>query len=386
MNYQQLLEKLFAKRTRVVSKDEIKAIAQSLGHPERSYLTIHIAGTNGKGSVATKMAKTLEYAGYRVGLFTSPHIQNYSERIQVNGVEISENEILDKLPALLEQVPGLCFFDYTTFLAFQHFKEKKADVAVIEAGIGGLYDVTNVVSPIITIITSVALDHMDMLGSTLPEIAYQKAGIIKPHIPVVVGPKASFDIIKEKAKACQSPLIEVSCTSEDYNEVNQSIAAAALRRLEAHFVIPNEAFKKGIIAKPPCRFERIGRFVLDVAHNPEGFESLLKTWNLYHAGSPMVAIIGLSADKDLRRCLQMIARPADHLFLVQAEGSRAASLKTLTTILQEEGITHFTPCQTIEAAIRQALAYIQADILVCGSFYIMQHARQEILRLQIGQD
>ena len=226
MTYHECLQLLFSKRERKHPKslDEVKKVMQKLGNPHQTFPSIHVAGTNGKGSVTTKIAKVLELSGYRVGLFTSPHLERFEERIQINGVEISPQETEEKLSFLMEAFPDFCFFDYTTFLALQYFSEQKVDVAVIETGICGLHDTTNLISPLISIITSVAFDHIELLGPTLEDIAYQKAGIIKPRVPIAIGPKARFNAIFDQAKALQSPLIEVGPQTGDYDDENRAIA------------------------------------------------------------------------------------------------------------------------------------------------------------------
>ncbi len=385
MTIDQLLYDLFLKRNRLVSREDLKfdEILQILGHPEQNYPTIHVAGTNGKGSVTTKIAKTLESAGYQVGIFTSPHIQNYRERIQINGVEISDEDIQRLLTPLLEKFPNYCFFDYTTFLAFQYFSEQKVDVAVIEAGIGGLYDTTNVVLPLISIITSIGLDHMEILGSTHDEIAFQKAGVIKPGVPIVIGPKARYRPIYDQAQLKKSPLIEVSASHLDYDLENQAIARAALQELSSHFSFSEYDLAKGLLAKPPCRFERMGRFVLDVAHNVEGFEELIKTWNHNYPNKKFDAVVGLSSDKDLAGCLEIMSKSAEHVFLISAGTKRAATTEQLGEILSSKKISNYTACETIEKAMSLALAS-DHDILVCGSFYIMKQVREQILGLQVS--
>lgn len=385
MTIETLLQELFSKRNREVPKEELRfdEVLQSLGHPEQNYPTIHVAGTNGKGSVTTKIAKTLELAGYQVGLFTSPHLQNYRERIQINGVEISDDDIQRILTPLLEKFPNYCFFDYTTFLALQYFSEQKVDVAVIEAGIGGLYDTTNVIHPLVSVITSIGLDHMEILGCTHDEIAFQKAGIIKPGVPVVIGPKARYKPIYEQAKLQNSPLIEVPFLGGDYDLENQAIARSALNELAPNFSFTENSLAKGLLAKPPCRFERMGRFVLDVAHNVEGFEELIKAWNHNYRQKKFVAVVGLSSDKDLAGCLEIMSKRAEHMFLVSACNKRAATIDQLGEILSAKRISNYTPCETIEKAIALALAG-DHDILVCGSFYIMKQVREQILGLQVG--
>lgn len=378
----QLYEKLFSKRSGRTSLREaaenFKRMGQAadfLGNPQKNFQSVHIAGTNGKGSVALKIAKTLECSGYKVGLFTSPHIERLSERIQINGEEIDLQEIEQKIEFLMEKFPDLYFFDYITLLAFQLFSENTVDVAVIETGIGGRFDSTNLITPLVSVITSIALDHEEILGPTLEDIAYQKAGIIKPNTPVVIGPKAQFKMIEEEAAAMGSPQAKVLSQSQDYDGENQAIAKATLQ----YFKVDSLQLQ----VRPACRFERQGRFILDVAHNPAGIERLLQTWEFYYPKTPKTVILALSADKDLRTCLKLIASSAHHLLLVQADPTRGASTNALKEILIQENVSHFTCCSSLSEAIHKALAD-EHNILVCGSFYIMQEARKQIFRLQVS--
>ena len=276
-----LLEKLFSLSSLRVKKwslEMVSRIAHQLGNPERSYPTVHIAGTNGKGSVAFKIAKTLSYAGLRVGLFSSPHIFCYRERITINGEKISIEEAKEHLKRLFLLIESLSiparFFEITTLLAFLSFAQHCVDIAIIETGIGGRLDPTNIIYPIVSVITSIDFDHCMLLGNSLDSIAKEKAGIIKERIPVVVGPRGYRDPIISMAKAKKSPLHAISL-SECFSDIeNQYIAKKALTILASHFPIKPSHLAIGLSLRPPCRFEVRGNVIYDVAHNAAAFRKL----------------------------------------------------------------------------------------------------------------
>ena len=383
MNYQEVVEHLFSKRPRIPYDGiaSVKAIAEQIGSPEKYYPTIHITGTNGKGSVSLKIAKALEASGLKVGLFTSPHLFSFCERIVINGVQIPEETVRQGLLKLFDIGKNLCFFDLATLLAFQYFRDQKVDIAIIEAGIGGLLDTTNIIVPIVSIITSVACDHQDMLGKTIEEIAFQKAGIIKPGVPVVIGPQADFEVIRQRARETKSDLYKVGPQVGFYDVENSAIARQALEILQ----IPEKQIQAGLKHRPPCRFERVGRAILDVAHNPAGFMRLTEALDLQFPGQRFAAIVGISKDKDVKKCLSIIAEKAAHLYLVQSPSLKAMSVEEMSQILRQEGITHFTAGLTIQESVTQALASEEL-VVGCGSFYIMEELRQEILRIEITHD
>ncbi|CAM0117342.1 bifunctional folylpolyglutamate synthase/dihydrofolate synthase [Rhabdochlamydiaceae symbiont of Dictyostelium giganteum] len=382
MNFEELILELSLKRRSKHLQDQflLSQALKGLGNPQKKYPAVHVAGTNGKGSVSTKLAKVFEESGYRAALFTSPHLYHFEERIQVNGALIPQAFILEHLPFLLTHYPNLSFFDYTTLLGLDYFAEEKVDIAIIEAGMGGLYDSTNCIMPLLSVITTIALDHQDVLGSSLEEIAFQKCGIIKPLTPVVLGPKAARESVINTAKELYAPCYITPFQEGSYQEENKQIAQVAIDQLKSYFHLDPVAIQKGLRVNPPCRFETIGRFTLDVAHNPEGFSSLIKMWDQSYPGRPINSIVSLSLDKDLENCLLQLANRSQHIFLVQASTSRSAPTPLLAEILTKNNRTHFTACQTVESALSQALA-CKPDILVCGSFYIMKDIREKILRL-----
>ena len=216
MSYQMLLEKLFQVNLHggiKLNLNNMQCLQTFFQYPDRNFPSIHVAGTNGKGSVCLKMAKAFEHAGYRVGLYTSPHLSCFRERIQINGQMISEDATCHFLSSIFEalhsqDIPAT-FFEITTCLAFLYFAQEKVDMAVFETGLGGRLDATNVLIPCLSIITSIALDHTEILGQTCEEIAFEKAGIIKEGIPVVIGPHVP-SLVYTLAQERHSPCIQVT--------------------------------------------------------------------------------------------------------------------------------------------------------------------------------
>ncbi len=257
-----------------------------LGYPHRAFKTIHVGGTNGKGSVSWKIAESLRLAGKKVGLYTSPHISNLRERIQINGKMIPETAFLKHLARVYKE--GYSFFDIMTALAFLYFKEEKVDWAVIEVGLGGRFDPTNVIHPEIAVITSIGYDHMEVLGDTLEQIAFQKGGIAKPGIPLVVGPSA---------RAFFPDAIHVLESCGFYDEENNFIAKRALQKL---------GIKTFSSIRPKCRFEIIGNVILDAAHNVDGFEKLSQALQIHFPGEKFHFITHFSEDKQAEKCLEII--------------------------------------------------------------------------------
>jgi len=385
MNFDEVVSLLFSKRPddSVDSLEAIRKITPLLGHPEKSFPAIHVTGTNGKGSVSLKIAKALESSGLKVGLYTSPHLISFCERIQINGVPIPEEAARQGLLELFEIGKNLFFFEIATLLAFQYFRDQKVDVAIIEVGIGGLYDATNIVHPLVSIITSVACDHEDLLGNTLEKIAFQKAGIIKPGIPVVIGPKADFAVIREKALKCNSPLYKVELEPCFYDVENTAIAAQALKLLK--YPLSEKDIEIGLKSRPPCRFEQIGNVIFDVAHNPAGITRLLEAFDLHFPHRPFSVMIGMSKDKDVRKCLSILAQRATHFYLVQSPAFKAMDVEEMGEILRQDGFTHFTAGLSIKESVEKALS-AEDLLIVCGSFYIMKEAREQVVRIQVAHD
>jgi dihydrofolate synthase/folylpolyglutamate synthase len=373
MTYQAVLERTFSlskKKGMNCSLSNIKRLCEIHNHPELAFPTIHVAGTNGKGSVCTKIASALQQAGWKVGLYTSPHISTFRERIRINGEPISEVDISE----LFAQVKwNASFFEIATLIAFLYFRNEEVDVAVIETGLGGTWDATNVVMPLVSIITSIGLDHTELLGNSLDQIALEKAGIIKKGIPVVLGPDLPSALLRSIARERGSPAYQSCHRDRDYDRENQETARIALDLLRSRFQLTNEAIDIGLQAKPPCRFERHqveGKTVIfDVAHNSHGFARLLE--KLDHRSCRF--IVGFSADKDIAPCARLIESKADAIHLVSAPHPRLASVDAIQPAFSHP---HLYPEETIAEAVRKALQSSEEIIVITGSFFIMQAARK----------
>jgi dihydrofolate synthase/folylpolyglutamate synthase len=353
----------------------IQHLCKELGSPERSYLTIHVAGTNGKGSVTTKIARALEFAGLRVGLYTSPHISHFQERIVVNEVPISQDEIVAGMAPIFPLGEKATFFEMTTALAFHHFREKKVDVAVIETGLGGRLDATNVVAPLLSVITSIGFDHQELLGKTLDAIAAEKAGIIKPGIPLVLGQTACLDPILERAVELNCDIYKAPSVTGFYDSENSATAHVALEVLMNKFPLTPDAIERGVACRPPRRFEKVGNAIFDVAHNRDGFLRLKEALALYFPERKFPFVIGMSSDKEIDVCLEIAASMASHITLVQAPTARGATPARLASALEKIGFKNYTLETDIERAVRNQ----REPFVVCGSFFIMDLARRCLL-------
>lgn len=286
-----------------ITFEAMKRADLRFGSPHKSFQTIHIAGTNGKGSVATKMAAVLQNLGKKVGLYTSPHIWRFTERIQINGRMIPE----ETAEFLLDEVydPALSFFDCLTLMAFLYFSHEKVDIAVIETGLGGRFDATNVITPILSVITSIGYDHMAILGNTLEAIAHEKAGIIKPNVPLVVGATAA-PFFPNAIHVPAQPFYELE---------NRAIAQTALQTIGVHET-------QGLEETPPCRFQKIGDLLFDVAHNPPAFERLSQALRLHYPGKKFPFYLAFSKDKDWEGCVECIKPLASSIRMVRSTLSR----------------------------------------------------------------
>lgn len=360
---------------------------QLLGCPVKAFPSIHVAGTNGKGSVVTKIAAALQATGKKVGLYTSPHISCFRERIRINGTMISEQDTVHHIERLFsliesEKIPAT-FFELTTLMAFNYFAENKIDVAVIETGLGGRLDATNISQTNLAIITSISLEHTEILGSTIESITREKAGIIKPKIPVLIGPRVPEDIVSEIALQYQSPLHTIKGPFNDFFSENEAIAKGALEILN----VPKKAIEKGLKVLPPCRLETISLknkiVIMDVAHNPDGFKNILNAIALRYPNEKIRFVIGLSKNKDIKKCLCLLKERASHFHLVEAAHSRAAPKVLLHDCLIQLGVSQrqISNEHSIGSAVMNAIEAEKKNqelILICGTFFIMQEARQAL--------
>ncbi len=343
------------------------------------FASIHIAGTNGKGSVALKIASAMQAAGHRVGLYTSPHISSYRERVQVNGSLIDEEFVLEFLPKLLAFVDQKkltpTFFELLTALSFEYFFRQKIDIAVLETGLGGQFDATNVVTPILTVITSIDFDHCDILGTTLDEIAQAKAGIIKEGAPVVVGPRARLFPILDAAGA---NAILAPESNGFYNDENNSIARAALESMN----VSESSIAAGLKRRPPCRFELVDSrpVILDVAHNPDGFAHLKQALELNYPRKRFHLVFAMGKERDAAACIRQLGDLPIRIACVSNGHSRLASAQDLQKRLQSGGFSQAYIAHSLEEALQ-----FREPTIVCGSFFIMSDVRR-LLNIQEPTD
>lgn len=310
----------------------ILAFAKELGNPENKFKSIHVGGTNGKGSTSHMLASILQEAGYKVGLYTSPHLKNFTERIRLNGVEIPKEKVttfIHKHKVFLEN-QKLSFFEMTVGLAFDYFADEKVDIAIIEVGLGGRLDSTNIITPEVSVITNIGLDHTQFLGETLPEIAFEKAGIIKNNIPVIIGEKQEevMAVFQKKAKECTSDIIfasddNVQYTSDllgDYQYSNIKTVVATIHQLKG-FIISEENISKGflnVIKNTGLKgrwqvLQQNPKVIADTAHNTEGLKIVLNQLKKEHYNQ-LHMVIGVVSDKKLEDVLPLFPKDANYYF------------------------------------------------------------------------
>jgi len=388
------------------------ALMVRLGMPQIRYRTLHIAGTNGKGSTAAMAAAVLQAAGYRVGLYTSPHLVEFRERIRVNGEMIAESRVAQ----LTEQLQALCqpdlsptFFEYTTAMAFQHFADSGVDVAVLEVGLGGRFDATNVVAPMACAVTTISLDHQEYLGTTCSSIAFEKAGIIKPDVPVVLGriEDHALRTIERAARERQAPVFRLNedfrtegeepqqfsyrglgmqydgltCALEGRHQLDNAACALALLGAAAPkgIAVTADAVRAGLHAVNWAgRLEVVDRrptILLDGAHNPAAATALadsLTRSDRSHPSRPVVLVLGMMRDKDHRGFVEALRDLVDEVVLTQADLPRSATAQELRASL--EGLLphpHVVPSISDAMALARQLATPEGLVCVTGSLMLV---------------
>jgi dihydrofolate synthase / folylpolyglutamate synthase len=392
--------------------DNISSMAARWGSPHRAFPVVHIAGTNGKGSTASFIAAALTAAGYRTGLYTSPHLEDFTERIRIDGVPISSDDVVRYAAALRPDVDALkaTFFEVTTLMAFQYFADNGIDVAVIETGMGGRLDATNIVIPACSVITGVSFDHTEYLGSRIEDIAFEKAGIIKSGVPVVSGTRdeAAAHVIAQRAAALGAPLLAVhwrgraewtdfhtmrcELSGMEYPVVlgligehqarNAELALAALRSLrEDGFVqLTDEAIRDGfrnvrtysglrgrlhLLASDP-------ELVVDAGHNPEGLRVMLDAWCALRPPAATHAVFGVMKSKDHHEMIREIAaRGFASVTFVQASTQDAQTMDALLDAAGEQRL-QAVAAESVSQGVEAALAKAQgASVLLFGSHYVL---------------
>lgn len=423
---QHSLERLYALRTFGIKPglETTVALLERLGRPERSFVSIHVAGTNGKGSVCAMLDAVLRRTGLRVGLYTSPHLVRFNERIRVNGQEISDEALAALFDDMEPQAAAVAaagreptFFEFTTALAFEHFRREKVQVAVVETGLGGRLDSTNVLTPLISVITRIGLEHTAYLGTTLAAIAGEKAGIIKPGRPVVCGatPDEVLEVLIKTAEARKSPVINVAESivvkrvSQDVtgqkvsiagNEVNYgpvvmkllgkhqlencATAVAALETLAScsPLAIPPDVIRVGLSeAVWPGRLEVLSHeppIILDGAHNPDGARTLAVALKELFRRKKVGLVWGMCDDKDALGFAKALGAAVKRCWTVPIDTERSLAPDKLLQIAKTEGWQ--SEAATLPEALARARVWaLDNDGVVCiaGSLFLAGEVLQK---------
>ncbi|MBU1622615.1 MAG: bifunctional folylpolyglutamate synthase/dihydrofolate synthase [Nanoarchaeota archaeon] len=357
--------------------EEIRNLLKTLGNPEEQFKSIHIAGTNGKGSVSAYLAAILQEAGYKVGWYTSPHLIKFNERIRVNGKEISDLELVRLTKIIKGKSAELepTFFEFTTALAFLYFAEQKVDFAVVETGLGGRLDATNVLNPVVSVITTISFDHQKHLGNSLAEIAYEKACIIKENGRAVIGRgnKEVLDVLEKKCADKNAKLI--IATEENiktpllgkHQQENANTAITVARLLK----INEEEIKQGIAkAKWPGRLEFVSENVLiDCAHNVAGMEKLVEF--VKRLGKRKVLVLGMAEDKEIAKMVRLIVPLFENVIITQGNHKPASMEVIADEVLKY--VKDVKKIRNVEEAMKMALNSVSEDelVLITGSIYLV---------------
>lgn len=405
--------------------ENINILLSLLGHPEKRYPTVHVVGTNGKGSTTAFLSTILSKAGYKVGRYTSPHLIKFSERITIGNKTISEADIerlafmiRDRIAQSKDKDRPYTFFEVTTAMAFQYFAEKNVDIAIIEAGLGGRLDATNVLNPVVTVITNVGLEHREFLGDTVEAIAKEKAAVIKEKRPVVTAAKG--DALAVIEAACESTKSPVYCYGRDFfvkiyegnrrfdyygigtnffglrlqnligmNQFeNAALALAVVENLQKNgFVICEDAIKRGIShARWEGRFEYVRKdppFIIDGAHNPHGVQSLIDNLKAFHNGEKFVIILNILKDKDIVEMVELLKPFADRFIFVPNKNERSHRVEDYRAIFG--GMENFFFEDNIPSALDKVLTsgeFTDKPILFTGSLYGIGEAKEFLKKHQ----
>lgn len=415
------INKFSKKGKKIMNLDRIKKLLKAVGDPQKELKFIHIAGTNGKGSMAQMFSEILIDSGYKTGLFTSPYLIKYNDRIKINGMDISDSELeiisgeIKPLIMELNDYEDFSQFEITQAIAFVYFLRHECDVVVLETGVGGLLDSTNVIeSPLVSVIGSISFDHMEILGNSLEEIAFQKAGIIKSHCPVVLSAgndMSAVSVVRKKAMAEESQLVIPNlylCRAEKWDiygckfnykgdsyelsmgglhQINNALTVIeAIKFIAEIMPLTLNNIKKGIRkAKLYARVEVISEkplTVLDGSHNADGMKALSKVLEVIEQ-SPKIAIIGMIKGKDSEDAIKQLIPIVDEFICVDGYYALENSKEELARIIEKAGgkaiCSEFTPEKTLETL---KLKNPDGLNLVCGSLFLAS----KIKTYQLNQD
>lgn len=411
--YADALDFLFARTTGIwkLGLERVEQFLGALDDPHRRLRTIHVAGTNGKGSTCATLDMLLRARGLRVGRYTSPHLVDFRERFLVNGAPVEAERIVafvDKWTPEVERL-GATFFEATTAMAFQFFAEDAVDVAVIETGLGGRLDATNVVTPLVAGVTNIGIDHVEYLGATREEIAFEKAGIFKRDVPAVIGePEPAIRALlrhyaeERGARPIHAVFdgagpqrVEVSAQGTAFTldgvahrtpligahqASNAAVALAMIAELPAELRPDETQITRGFEAvRLPGRFHRDGPYIFDVAHNPAGSAELARTLRAVHPPKPIVAVLSVLGDKDWRGMMRHLAPVVDHFVITNAPTSPANRTwntpDTLAFAREERMSAELV--RDFDRALARGLEK-GATVLVTGSFHTVGDAMSRL--------
>jgi dihydrofolate synthase / folylpolyglutamate synthase len=360
--------------------ENVRRLLDVLGNPHRQLTCIHVAGTNGKGSVSAMLDSVGRAAGLRTGLYTSPHLVRFNERIQVSGQPITDDEVLAGLNVIREAIASCrcmpTFFEITTALGFFHFVSQRVDLAIVETGLGGRLDATNLITPLVSVITSIDLDHQKILGDSRPKIAREKAGIIKPGVPAVsIAQTADVrEVIDEVAASLGSPVtyttepitdLEIGLAGS-HQRLNAAVARDALA--VAKLGISSSALKTGLKSVFwPGRFQALGdRITIDGAHNLAASQRLVQTWRECYPGVSPTIVFGGLRDKELDKMLSALVPIAARFFLVPVNNPRAEDPANIRLPSESSGVVFPGVQEAVEAARK-----LPEPVLVTGSLFLV---------------
>lgn len=352
--------------------ERISAVLDLLGNPQDKLKCIHVAGTNGKGSVCAIIASILTEAGMKTGLYTSPHIFEYTERIKINGCEISKDDFVKYIFEICEiadkNVIHLTEFEILTAVMFKYFSDNNVEVVVLETGLGGRFDATNVIkSNLCSIITHIDLEHTDRLGNTRSKIAFEKAGIIKPDCPVLTC--EGYEEIKDRADECNSLFVMVAPYEDTANlslkgtcqQENLSLALAAVRLLFPK--IPQSVIQDGIKSvKHPCRFQVCdNNLIIDASHNPNGAMALRESLDFYYPDKKRCFVFGCLKNKDYKKMMEILFEKRDEIYFYHFNNKNSCTVNELQEVCEFPS-KQFTSLEELPDD------YLK---IVCGSFYML---------------
>ncbi len=387
MNYNQALKFLYKLKGKKYNLDlgAIKGLLSKLSNPQDKLKVIHIAGTNGKGSTAAMLSSILKEAGYKVGLYTSPHLIEFNERFQINKKKITDKDILKYFNKIYPYYENETFFEFTTALAFLYFYEKKVDFLILEVGMGGRLDATNVITPLVSVITNISLEHQQYLGKNIRKIAYEKAGIIKNNVPVVTGATGSaLTEIKKIAKKRKSKIHIIKNSSKSiklnlngkFQKNNALLAIKTIELLKKDYKITKSDIKKGLLnIKWPGRLHFLTKNILvDCAHNLDAIKTIKKDLiKIKKQYKKLILITGIMSDKSHKEMLKELETLSDFIILTQPKIERSENPRVL---FDEIKVKNKKIIKNVKAALNYAKKIATKDdlIFITGSIFTVGEA------------